>query len=244
MFRTTWRRVGEVSKEGAHAEHQDGGTDARRTGRRVACRDRADRDGVGSRRHHRPHLDGQGPRLPRSRRSPTPGPRRRASTVEVVQKDFGQIRDDLKTVQAETAPDVIVGAHDWVGELSANGSIVPLFPSTATTKQFPAYALNAFSYGTAVKKLYGAPVALENIALVDEHEAREGADDVGAAPGARARDEEEDEGRRSASPSSRARAVTRTTCTRSSPGSAATSSARTRPATSTRRTSASRTRSS
>jgi arabinogalactan oligomer / maltooligosaccharide transport system substrate-binding protein len=90
----------------------------------------------------------------------------KGATVEVVQKDFGQIRDNLKTVQADTAPDVIVGAHDWVGELSANGSVVPLFPSTATKKQFPAYALDAFSYGTAVKKLYGAPVALENIALV------------------------------------------------------------------------------
>ena len=90
----------------------------------------------------------------------------KGAKIEVVQRDFGQIRDALKTVQAETAPDVIVGAHDWIGELSANGSIVPLFPSTATKKQFPAYALNAFSYGVAVKKLYGAPVALENIALV------------------------------------------------------------------------------
>ena len=90
----------------------------------------------------------------------------KGARIEVVQRDFGQIRDSLKTVQAETAPDVIVGAHDWIGELSANGSIVPLFPSTATKKQFPAYALNAFSYGVAVKKLYGAPVALENIALV------------------------------------------------------------------------------
>ena len=90
----------------------------------------------------------------------------KGATIEVVQKDFGQIRDNLKTVQAETAPDVIVGAHDWIGELSANGSIVPLFPSNATKKQFPGYALDAFSYGTAVKKLYGAPVALENIALV------------------------------------------------------------------------------
>ena len=90
----------------------------------------------------------------------------KGAKVEVIQRDFGQIRDSLKTVQAETAPDVIVGAHDWVGELSANGSIVPLFPSTATKKQFPGYALNAFSYGVAVKKLYGAPVSLENIALV------------------------------------------------------------------------------
>ena len=86
--------------------------------------------------------------------------------VSVVQKELGPIREDLKTVQADTAPDVIVGAHDWIGEVAANGSVVPLFPSKATLKQFPAYASNAFSYGTAIKKLYGAPVALENIALV------------------------------------------------------------------------------
>jgi len=86
--------------------------------------------------------------------------------VEVVQKDFGKIRDDLKTVQPETAPDVIVGAHDWVGQLSVDGSIVPLVIPQATKAQFPAYALNAMSYGTAVKRLYGVPVALENVGLV------------------------------------------------------------------------------
>ena len=87
-------------------------------------------------------------------------------TVQVVQKQSGPIRQEVSTVAVDTAPDVIVGAHDWVGELSGNGSIIPLSPSAATKKQFPAYALNAFSYGTAIKKLYGAPVALENIALV------------------------------------------------------------------------------
>jgi maltose-binding protein MalE len=87
-------------------------------------------------------------------------------TAEVVEKDFGKIRDDLKTVQAETAPDVIIGAHDWVGQLAADGLVLPLFPSKATRAQFPAYALGAFSYGTAVKRLYGAPVVLENIGLV------------------------------------------------------------------------------
>jgi maltose-binding protein MalE len=87
-------------------------------------------------------------------------------TVQVVQKQMGPIRQEIATVAADTAPDIIVGAHDWVGELSANGSVLPLSPSAATRKQFPAYALNSFSYGTAIKKLYGAPVALENIALV------------------------------------------------------------------------------
>ena len=86
--------------------------------------------------------------------------------VEVVEKDFGKIRDDLKTVQPESAPDVIIGAHDWTGQLAADGLVLPLFPSKATREQFPAYALGAFSYGTAVKRLYGAPVVLENIGLV------------------------------------------------------------------------------
>lgn len=88
--------------------------------------------------------------------------------VTVVQKDFGKIRDDLKTVDASTAPDVIVGAHDWVGELSANGSIVPLTVSKSVLAKIPSYALDAFSYANAkgVKKLYGAPVALENIGLI------------------------------------------------------------------------------
>src|ERR671921_2748293 len=57
--------------------------------------------------------------------------RTRGVTVEVVQKDFDKIRDDLKTVQAANAPDVIVGAHDWTGELAANGLVLPLFPSAA-----------------------------------------------------------------------------------------------------------------
>ena len=90
----------------------------------------------------------------------------KGATVQVVQKNFGQIRSQLTTVAPDTAPDVIVGAHDWVGELSANGSVLPLAPSAATKKQFPAYALNSFSYGTAIKKLYGMPTALENVALI------------------------------------------------------------------------------
>jgi maltose-binding protein MalE len=88
------------------------------------------------------------------------------ASVEVVEKDFGKIRDDLRTVQEATAPDVIVGAHDWTGELAANGLVLPLFPRAALKRQVPGYALDAFSYGTAVKRLYGIPVAIENIGLM------------------------------------------------------------------------------
>ena len=88
------------------------------------------------------------------------------ATVQVVTKNFGDIRDNLGTVAAADAPDVITAAHDWTGQLAANGLVQPLFPSAAIKKQFPAYTLNAFSYGTAVKKLYGIPAAVENIGLV------------------------------------------------------------------------------
>jgi maltose-binding protein MalE len=88
---------------------------------------------------------------------------RRGVDVKVEFHAFGNIRDDLKTVKAENAPDVIVAAHDWTGDLAANGLVLQLFPKKALKKQFPKYALDAFSYGG---RLYGAPYALENVGLV------------------------------------------------------------------------------
>jgi arabinogalactan oligomer/maltooligosaccharide transport system substrate-binding protein len=90
----------------------------------------------------------------------------RGATANVVVHDFGKIRDDLGTVAAAEAPDVIMAAHDWTGQLAANGLVQPVILSTANRAQFPAYTLNAFSYGTAVKKLYGVPTQIENIGLV------------------------------------------------------------------------------
>ena len=88
------------------------------------------------------------------------------ATIQVVAKDFGSIQTSLGTVSVNAAPDVVLAAHDWTGGLAANGLVVPLFPSAAVKKQFPAYTLDSFSYGTAVKKLYGIPVQIENIALI------------------------------------------------------------------------------
>jgi maltose-binding protein MalE len=90
----------------------------------------------------------------------------RGANVNVVVHDFGKIRDDLGTVAPAEAPDVIMGAHDWTGQLAANGLVQPIILSAAAKKNFPAYTLNAFSYGTAVKKLYGVPTQIENIGLV------------------------------------------------------------------------------
>jgi len=90
----------------------------------------------------------------------------RGASVNVVVHDFGKIRDDLGTVAAADAPDVIMAAHDWTGQLAANGLVAPVVLSAANKTQFPQYTLDAFSYGTAVKKLYGVPTQVENIGLV------------------------------------------------------------------------------
>jgi arabinogalactan oligomer / maltooligosaccharide transport system substrate-binding protein len=88
------------------------------------------------------------------------------ATIQVVTKDFGSIETALGTVAATDAPDVIVAAHDWTGQLAANGLVEPLYPSKTVAAQFPKYTLNSFSYGTAVKKLYGIPVQIENVGLI------------------------------------------------------------------------------
>ncbi len=82
-------------------------------------------------------------------------------TIQVVQKDFGDIRSQLGTVKPEDAPDVIMAAHDWTGQLAANGLVIPLVPKASALKAIPGYARKAFTYG----KLYGMPVALENVGL-------------------------------------------------------------------------------
>jgi arabinogalactan oligomer/maltooligosaccharide transport system substrate-binding protein len=86
--------------------------------------------------------------------------------VTVVVHAFSTIQADLKTVRPENAPDIIVGQHDWIGDLVTNGLVLPIFPTAATKAQFPQYALDAFSYGIALKKLYGAPYAFDNVGVV------------------------------------------------------------------------------
>jgi arabinogalactan oligomer / maltooligosaccharide transport system substrate-binding protein len=84
-------------------------------------------------------------------------------TINLVPKDFGKIRDDLSTVSADSAPDVITGAHDWTGALAANGSIVKLNVPSATIKALFPYALNGFKYGGGI---YGIPTQIENVAMI------------------------------------------------------------------------------
>ncbi|WP_448061108.1 sugar ABC transporter substrate-binding protein [Cellulomonas hominis] len=84
-------------------------------------------------------------------------------TVKFVQKDFGKIRDDfISQVPAGQGPDIIVGAHDWLGKLVQNGVVAPIELGDRTDEFLPV-SLSAMSYdGT----LYGLPYSVENIGLV------------------------------------------------------------------------------
>src|SRR6476620_4045730 len=87
----------------------------------------------------------------------------RGVTVELVTKDFGAIRDDFIT-QAPTGngPDIIVGAHDWLGKLVQNGVVAPLELGDKAA-DFQEVAVTAMSYEG---NTYGLPYSVENIALV------------------------------------------------------------------------------
>jgi len=82
--------------------------------------------------------------------------------VNVVELPFGEIRDQLKTAApAGEGPDVIIGAHDWLGELVLNGLVEPI--ELGDTDQFVDSAIEAFTYEG---ELYGLPYAIENVAFV------------------------------------------------------------------------------
>ena len=81
--------------------------------------------------------------------------------VEVQEKPFGDIRDDLAIEgPAGEGPDIIVGAHDWMGELVANGLVEPI--NLSSPDQFMQSGLDAFTWG---EDLYGMPYAIEAIGL-------------------------------------------------------------------------------
>lgn len=83
-------------------------------------------------------------------------------SLEVQQLAFGDIRDQLKIAgPAGEGPDVIIGAHDWLGELVTN-SLVESIDLGDDAENFSPVAVQAFTYDG---QLYGVPYAVENIAL-------------------------------------------------------------------------------
>lgn len=83
-------------------------------------------------------------------------------TVTVETKEFGQIRDQMGTAgPAGEGADIFVGAHDWTGQLVADGSAESIDLGAAASN-FEQVALDAFSFEGA---LYAVPYATEAIAF-------------------------------------------------------------------------------
>ena len=84
--------------------------------------------------------------------------------LNIVQVELGDARDQLLTAgPVGEGPDLLIIPHDQLGQLVANGAIVPLELDDATVEQFNPAALNLFTFEG---DLWGLPYSLENIALV------------------------------------------------------------------------------
>jgi len=83
--------------------------------------------------------------------------------VEVQEVDFGDIKGKLATAApAGEGADLIIGPHDWIGELIENGLLEPISLFAELRSKFVPVSLEAFTYGG---KLYGLPYATEAVAL-------------------------------------------------------------------------------
>lgn len=84
-------------------------------------------------------------------------------TLEVVEQDFGGIRDQLTVAgPVGEGPDVLLGAHDWLGQLVTNGAVAPINLDSVSENFLP-FTVAAFNYDGVQ---YGMPLNFENIALV------------------------------------------------------------------------------
>jgi maltose-binding protein MalE len=80
--------------------------------------------------------------------------------LDIQEVAFGDIKTKVSlAAPAGEGPDIFVGAHDWLGELTANGVVAPVDLSTKAA-DFDPVSVQAFTYdGT----LYGLPYAVEAI---------------------------------------------------------------------------------
>jgi arabinogalactan oligomer / maltooligosaccharide transport system substrate-binding protein len=88
-------------------------------------------------------------------------------TCTVVQKDYAKVKDDFKTQgPAGKGPDLIVYAHDAIGDLVQSGLITEV-DLGAKASEFVDVAVKAMNFEG---KSYGMPYAVENIALLTNKE--------------------------------------------------------------------------
>lgn len=83
--------------------------------------------------------------------------------MEVQEINFGDIRDQLAVAgPAGKGPDILIGPHDWLGQLVVSGLVAPV-DLGKKRKDFTEVSLSAFTWG---RELYGLPYAIETVGLI------------------------------------------------------------------------------
>lgn len=83
--------------------------------------------------------------------------------IDLIGKDTADIKDDfIQQVPTGEGPDITMGAHDWLGELSTNGVVAPLELGDSAGGYLEV-AIDASTYDGNV---YMLPYAVENIAVL------------------------------------------------------------------------------
>ena len=83
--------------------------------------------------------------------------------VDIVARDNSTLKDDfIQQASSGSGPDVVMGAHDWLGELTTNGVVAPLELGDKASEYLPV-ALDASTYEGVV---YELPYAVENLAML------------------------------------------------------------------------------
>jgi len=83
--------------------------------------------------------------------------------VDVVEFPWNDLRTNFITAtQAGEGPDIVIGAHDWLGELVSNGLLEPM-DLAGRLSEFDEAARSAFTTGNV---LYGMPYGTENLTLI------------------------------------------------------------------------------
>jgi len=84
--------------------------------------------------------------------------------VKVAVQVATDVRQQFKdATKVGKGPDVIVGAHDWLGELVQNATVAPVNLSADVSSKFAPSAIAATKFNG---QTYGVPYAVENIGLV------------------------------------------------------------------------------
>ncbi|MEY4714400.1 MAG: hypothetical protein RIQ37_730 [Actinomycetota bacterium] len=84
--------------------------------------------------------------------------------IKVVSySSFDALKEALDKATANTGPDVVIGANDWVATGVKNGKVAPLTLPASVRANYTAGALTDLSYQG---KLYGIPISMNNTAML------------------------------------------------------------------------------